>query len=204
MVVCTDLYAQTQEVEQRASRRLLKKINCFQEEVNIVEGVLTQQISVLDDFGELLNPETYSNPSNYRKDRYHDELERIKLLQAEIRERLILCQELQERSLHLATRNVQLVEASADHSSRAILIFTIVTVLFLPLTFVAGVFAISGTKHEFGVVAGCTTAGEVVFCAIVAAWGEEIWQALYLLPLKIINYFRQKVRETCFKAHDDI
>jgi Mg2+ and Co2+ transporter CorA len=193
MVVCTDRYiAQTQEVEQGASRRLLQKINCFQEEVIVVEDVLTQQIRVLDDFGELLNPETYSKPSDHRKDQYHDELERIKLLQTEIRERLIHCQELQERSLHLATRNVQLVEASADHSSRAIVIFTFVTVLFLPLTFVAGVFAISGTKHDFGVVASWTTAGVVVFCAIVAAWGEEIWLALYLLPLKIIDYFKQK------------
>ncbi|KAE9366239.1 hypothetical protein N431DRAFT_446424 [Stipitochalara longipes BDJ] len=182
----------TQEVEQGASRRLLKKINCFQEEVNIVEDVLTQQILVLDDFGELLNPETYSKPSNYRKERYHDELERIKLLQAEIRERLILCHELRERSLNLATRNVQLVEASADHSSRAIVIFTFITVLFLPLTFVAGIFTISGSKHEFGTVAGWTTAGVTVFCTIVAAWGEEIWLALYLLPLKITEFFKQK------------
>lgn len=183
---------QTQEVEHSASRRLLKKINYFQEEIDIVEDVLKQQVRILETFGELLNPDTYANPSGDRNDRYANELERIKKLRTEIKERLALCRELQERALRLATRNVQLVEASADNSNRAIVIFTFVTVLFLPLSFVASFFGINGAKYEFGVIAGWTTAGVIVFCIAVAAWGEQIWLALSFMPRKIKDQFEGK------------
>ena len=170
----------------RASRRLLQIINAFEEEIAIVNDILIQQEKVLQAFRGYLEPSSFKRPSTARKLRFEFEKKGIERILTSIREQLRNCTELRERARVLAVQNVHLVETLQDDNSRAIFIFTFITVLFLPLSFVAGFFGmnvvgISGThsttKH-FWVIAAPITGGILILCAIVVRWGENIWFAV--------------------------
>ena len=127
------------KVEHEASRRLLQKINIFQEEVTIVKDVLQQQHSVLSSLRTSLDPVTFRTPSISRKLRYKFEFKAIDNILTTIQEQSKNCDELLERAKQLAVQDVQLVETFQDDNSKAVFVFTIVTVLFLPMSFVAGI-----------------------------------------------------------------
>ena len=173
-------------MEQSASRRLLQRINGFRDEVSVVNDVLEQQISVLTELRGLLDPGTFTTPSIARKLRFNYERKAIDAILASVEENKRSCAELRERSRQLAIQNVQLVETLQDSHSKAIFLFTMVTVLFLPLTFVAGYFGmnlsgISGsnsTPAHFWAIGAPLTFGSVVLCSAVALKGEEILTAL--------------------------
>ena len=174
------------KVKVRSSRRLLQIINAFEEEVAIVNDILMQQEKVLQAFRGYLEPSSFKRPSTARKLRFGFEKKGIERILTSIREQLRNCTELRERARVLAVQNVHLVETLQDDNSRAIFIFTFITVLFLPLSFVAGFFGmnvvgISGThsttKH-FWVIAAPITGGIMILCAIIVRWGENIWFAV--------------------------
>ncbi len=173
------------KVKVRASRRLLQIINAFEEEVAIVNDILMQQEKVLQAFRGYLEPSSFKRPSTARKLRFEFEKKGIEKILTSIREQLRNCTELRERARVLAVQNVHLVETLQDDNSRALFIFTFITVLFLPLSFVAGFFGmnlvgISSTTHtqrHFWVIAAPVTGGILIFCATVVFWGENIWFA---------------------------
>ena len=177
---------QALKVKRRASRRLLQDINAFEEEVAIVNDILMQQEKVLQAFRGYLEPSSFKRPSIARKLRFEFEKKGIERILIFIREQLRNCMELQERARVLAVQNVHLVETLQDDNNRAIFIFTFVTVLFLPLSFVAGYFGmnvanISGTTsttRHFWAIAAPVTAGIMVLCATVVFRGENIWSAV--------------------------
>lgn len=149
-------------------------INDFEEEVAIVHGVLLQQRRVLAEFQGYLNPSSIETPSTARKIRFDFEKKRIERILVNLREQSKSCAELQKRAKVLAMQNVQLIEALQDDNSRAIFIFTFITVLFLPLSFVAGFFGMdaSQTTSPFWKVAGSLTAAVILLCFAVIKWGE--------------------------------
>ncbi|KAL8704098.1 MAG: hypothetical protein Q9201_002732 [Fulgogasparrea decipioides] len=177
-------------VEKHSSRRLLQKLNAFEEEVDVVNEVLLQQIQVLSAFRDCLDPTKFKRPTTARKMRFEFEKQGIERILIHIREQLRHCTELRERAKVLAVQNVQLVETLADDNSRAIFVFTFITVLFLPLSFVAGFFGmnlagIADTKSKvrhFWYIALPLTGGILVLCAVFVAWGESIWFAVADLP----------------------
>jgi Mg2+ and Co2+ transporter CorA len=81
----------------------------------------------------------------------------------------------------LTGENVQLVETWQDENSNSIFIFTIVTIIFLPLSFVTGFFGmnlqgISGTTKKtvhFWEVAAPLTVGIALVCAGVV-WRNKL------------------------------
>ena len=168
-----------------ASRRLLQKINEFSEEVAIVNDVLKQQNNVLLQFRSSLDPETFRAPSLARKLRFEYECKGIDKILMTINEHLRAYAELRDRAKQLSIENVQLVETLQDDNSKAIFIFTMVTILFLPLSFVAGFFGmnvvgISGTTkgvRHFWEIAAPLTVGIVVLCIVVAIKGEDTYFA---------------------------
>lgn len=173
---------QALKVKRRASRRLLQGINAFEEEVAIVNDILVQQEKVLQAFRGYLEPSSFKRPSTARKLRFEFEKKGIERILTSIREQLRNCTELRERARVLAVQDVHLVETLQDDNNRAIFIFTFVTVLFLPLSFVAGFFGmnvvgISGTTsttHHFWAIAAPVTAVIMVLCATVVFFGERI------------------------------
>ncbi|KAL8889780.1 MAG: hypothetical protein Q9215_002968 [Flavoplaca cf. flavocitrina] len=177
-------------VEKYSSRRLLQKLNAFEEEIDIVDGVLSQQINVLLKLRGCLDPATFERPNIVRKMRFEFERKHTEKILDHIKEQQRHCKELRERAHVLAVQNVQLVETLADDNSRAIFVFTFITVLFLPLSFVAGFFGMNlladSTKGvgQFWYIAVPLTVGILILCAVFIAWGELLWFAASDLPGK--------------------
>lgn len=149
----------------------------------IVKDVLKEQDNVLSGLRASLNPKTFRTPSITRKLRYNFECKAIDGILIKIREQMKNCDELTSRAKSLAIQNVQLVETFQDDNSKAIFVFTIVTVLFLPMSFVAsffgmnvvGISATTTTLKHFWVIALPLTFGIVIPCTVVALKGEEAY-----------------------------
>ncbi len=173
---------QALKVKIRASRRLLQIINAFEEEVAIVNDILMQQEKVLQAFRGYLEPSSFKRPSTARKLRFEFEKKGIERILTSIREQLRNCTELRDRAKVLAVQNVHLVETLQDDNSRAIFVFTFITVLFLPLSFVAGFFGMNvvgitdtkSTTRHFWAIALPITVGIMILCATVVVAGEKI------------------------------
>ncbi|KAL8838709.1 MAG: hypothetical protein Q9176_004949 [Flavoplaca citrina] len=189
-------------VEKHSSRRLLQKLNAFEEEVDIISDVLLQQIKVLSKFRDCLDPGKFKRPTTARKMRFEFEKQGIERILVHINEQLRHCKELRERAKVLAVQNVQLVETFADDNSRALFVFTFITVLFLPLSFVAGFFGmnlagIADTESRvtlFWYTALPLTAGILIMCVLFIARGESIWFAVTDLLESSLSRGKRKKR----------
>ena len=172
-------------VKYEASRRLLQKINEFKEEVAIIYNVLKQQDSVLNKLRLSLDPKEFRTPSITRRLRFEYECKDIDEILQSIKAQQQSCAELADRARLLAIQNVELVETLQDDNSKAIFIFTMVTVLFLPLSFVAGFFgmnvvgisATTSTVSHFWEIALPLTFGVVILCGVVGVKGEDTYFA---------------------------
>jgi Mg2+ and Co2+ transporter CorA len=148
--------------------------------------VLKQQQKVLSDYRYRLDPETFKTASGHRRMRFAYEKKNIDKFIETLRERSSYCAELKERARELAVQNVQLVETLQDDSNKAILMFTIVAVIFLPLSFVSGYFGmnfpdLTGTKKHsshFWTIAAPLTSGILILCVIISVKGEQIFFAI--------------------------
>jgi len=169
---------------------LLQKLNAFEEEVEIVHDVLRQQKDVLSSLRNCLDPAEFKKPTTARRMRFDFEKHGIEKILTLIEEQLRHCRELRERAKVLAVQNVQLVETLADDHGRAIFVFTLITIVFLPLSFVASFFGmnlagISGTDSKvshFWYIGLPFTAGIMALCISFVAYGESIWFAATDLP----------------------
>ena len=145
--------------------------------------MLKEQNNVLSGLRASLDPRTFTTPSITRKLRYNFECKAIDRILTKIQEQMKNSDELMSRAKSLAIQNVQLVETFQDDNSKAIFVFTIVTVLFLPMSFVASFFgmnvvglsATTTTLKHFWVIALPLTFGIVIPCTIVALKGEEVY-----------------------------
>ncbi len=183
------------KVEKHSSRRLLQKLNAFEEEVEIVHDVLRQQMDVLSTLRNCLDPAEFKKPTTARRMRFEFEKHGIEKILTLIKEQLRHCRELRERAKVLAVQNVQLVETLADDHGRAIFVFTLITIVFLPLSFVASFFGmnlggITGTDSKvshFWYIGLPFTAGILTLCITFVAFGESIWFAVTDMP----RHFKQ-------------
>ncbi|KAG8527329.1 uncharacterized protein KY384_007481 [Bacidia gigantensis] len=187
------------KVRDRYSRRLLQMLNAFEEELNGVHDVLKQQIQVLSEFRWYLDPESFIAPSTARKLRFDFEKKGIDRILGTVREQVKNCKELQKRAKTLSIQNVQLVETLQDDNGRAIFIFTFITVLFLPLSFVAGFFGmnlkgVGDTSNRVGLfwkIAMPLTGGIILICAAVVKWGERIWFGFTTAPRRFGDLYKR-------------
>lgn len=154
---------------------------------------MVQQQKVLNQFRTCLDPAEFKRPTTARKMRFKFEKIGIERVLTHIKDQRRYCKELCDRAKVLEDRNVRLVETLADDNSRAIFIFTFITILFLPLSFVATFFGMnvvginpttSTTKH-FWVVGAPLTGGIFVICLIFVFRGEDVWFFLADLPARL-------------------
>ena len=164
------------EVEYEASRGLLRNLNDFVEEVTVIIDVLKQQINVLLQFRASLDPAFFYNPPIARRLQFRHESREIDKILIRIRGQLRAFEELKLRAKHLAVENVQLVETSQEQNGKYLFVFTVVTVLFLPPSFVAGFFGMNlqgfsplpWTVAHFWEIAIPLTVGVVIAAMIFA------------------------------------
>lgn len=186
------------DVKKRPSRRLLKRINAFQEEVKIIDSVLLQQHNVLTDFRKCLDPAEFKRPTTVRKMRFKFEKSGIERLLTHIKEQRRYCGELSGRAKVLEDQNVRLVETLADDNNRAILVFTLITIFFLPLSFVATFFGMNvvginptkSTTSHFWVIGAPLTGGISILCLIFVFKGEDAWFFFKDLPANCVELLR--------------
>jgi Mg2+ and Co2+ transporter CorA len=175
------LIHQTRKVLDHADRGHLQELNSFSEEVDIINNVMRQQCDVLNDFRYTLSPQSFQAPSPFRQMHFEHESRFIDKLLRSIERQIQDCNELRDRVSRLTSENVQLVETWQDENSNSIFIFTIVTIIFLPLSFVTGFFGmnlqgISGTTKKtihFWEVAVPLTVGIALVCAGVV-WRNRL------------------------------
>lgn len=167
-------------MEARPSRHLLLEIYRVSEELEIIHDVLQQQKKFFEVYRQLLNPASFDHPTLKRRSRFPFEENAISRNQKAVNERISDCEELQQRANRLADRNVRLVETYQDDNNKTLLIFTIVTITFLPLSFVTGFFGMNvvginppgtTTVKHFWVIAVPVTVGVVVFSLVLTYWG---------------------------------
>ena len=130
-------------VKTEASRDLLRTLDGIEEELDVIVDVLKQQTSVLLQFRAALDPSFYLIPSIKRILGFQHESKSIDAVLIQIRETLRGFEELRERAKGLANENVRSVDVGQEKNSRYLFVFTLVTVIFLPLTVVAGYFGMN-------------------------------------------------------------
>ncbi|KAJ4295468.1 hypothetical protein N0V90_007480 [Kalmusia sp. IMI 367209] len=97
------------------------------------------------------------------------------------REYVDLC-DLRENSNALINRTIQLVNIRLEDHGKAILVFTIITIIFLPLSFISSFFGMNfsdirdmeSTQRLFWIIAGSLTIGTVAFAIFLAFYGSAI------------------------------
>jgi Mg2+ and Co2+ transporter CorA len=101
---------------------------------------------------------------------------------------LIDLQDLRDNTDRLVTRTIQLVNIRLEDHGKAILVFTVVTIVFLPLNFVSSFFGMNfsdiremrQTQWLFWAVALCITAGVVAASLFLAFSGGAILEKMLL------------------------
>ena len=113
------------------------------------------------------------------------------------------CKELCTRAKVLEDQNMRLVETLADDQGRAIFIFTFITILFLPLSFVATFFGMnveginptSSTTSHFWAISAPLTGGIFFLCLIFVFKGEQVLFSVQSLPIYCLEMMRLDGKE---------
>jgi Mg2+ and Co2+ transporter CorA len=177
---------QASSVEFAASRRLLLDINRISEELDIIHDILNQQKDFFKVYKALLDPDEFERSSVRRVTRFQHEKKSIQRNIKAMEERIRDCQDLMKRTQTLAAQNLQLVETYQDDKNKVLMIFTFVTIVFLPLSFVTGFFGmnvvgVGGTTYtvrHFWVIAIPVTVGVGILCFIMMYWAKiaRLWK----------------------------
>lgn len=147
-------------MSQQPNRRLLRELQFCSEELQIIQDVAGWQISTLNTFSEQLNPTRCKVTTEARVTSFGHEKTHIygtsNLIQADSeRVRLLLLK------LGALTRQTQSgVEVRQENHGKAIMAFTIVTVVYLPLSFVTSFFGMNTADVRD------TTSTQIVYWAV--------------------------------------
>jgi hypothetical protein len=123
-------------VNHRPGKRLIRSINLVQEELQVITEVNTWQRKLIDNYICVLDDNTYDQDRPSRRAMFPFERE---LLES-CRDNLVLSRQeyvsLFNRCGPLSDRTKQSLEINEEDHGKAIMVFTIVTIIFLPLSFV--------------------------------------------------------------------
>ncbi|ORX94206.1 hypothetical protein BCR34DRAFT_608335 [Clohesyomyces aquaticus] len=177
------------------STKLVMDLLQAQEELNIIIQIMDQQMELVTNLQDILKhgspsrtqhlqagSTAYADRATYRQlsfSRLSDPT--AQLLENLRREYVDLC-DLRENSNSLINRTIQLVNIRLEDHGKAILVFTIVTIIFLPLSFVSSFFGmnfadirnIESTQRVFWIISGSLTVATVGFAIFLAFYGGSI------------------------------
>jgi len=182
------------------STKLVMGLLQVQEELNIIITIMEQQMKVVSSLRGVLKLGIKTRPSqpnhktptasippagastyrqlsfsNYLFDPSAQLLDNLERKHADLID-------LRENSNALINRTIQLVNIRLEDHGKAILVFTIVTIIFLPLSFISSFFGMNfldirdmeRTQRLFWLVAGCLTVVTVGFSLFLAFYGGSI------------------------------
>jgi hypothetical protein len=124
------------QVNHRPGKRLIRSINLLQEELQVLIEVNKWQTKLIDNYTRVLDDTTYDKDIPSRRAMFPYE----RMLLESCRDNLSLSredyEELFSRCGPLSDRTKQSLEINEEDHGKAIMVFTIVTIIFLPLSFV--------------------------------------------------------------------
>lgn len=189
------------------STKLVMDLLQVQEELNIIISIMEQQIELVTSLQKTLNPRRERGLSHasmrpyrhrpsgtipaagiatYRQMSFsHLSDPAAQLLENLQREYADLV-DLRENSNSLINRTIQLVNIRLEDHGKAILVFTIVTIIFLPLSFISSFFGMNfsdirdmdRTQGLFWVVACSLTFATLAFSLFLAFYGGAIMEGV--------------------------
>lgn len=118
---------------QRPQRKLFLDIQALQDELGALQNVGESQRNLLADYVKLSSPHLSPDASATRRNSYTAQKVYCDRLQQELRARDAKLDILQERAKVLRVRVLQSIEILEEGHGRAIRVFTVVTLFFLPL-----------------------------------------------------------------------
>lgn len=175
-----------------------------QEELNIVVQIMRQQQDVVKDVLQFVqNQDTLSrsaspvrtnNPPTTGQLDGDPSLDHTQIISAsarlldDLQRECADLQELLNNTNTLVNRTVQLVNIRLEDHGNAILVFTIVTIIFLPLNFISSFFGMNfagirnttSSQSLFWIVAACVTAGVVSASLFVAFFGGAVAERFFI------------------------
>ncbi|KAF2999674.1 hypothetical protein E8E13_001715 [Curvularia kusanoi] len=133
------------QVNHRPSKRLLRSINLLQEEIAALQEVNSQQTELVLNYMSVLDDRTYKMDKPLRKAMYPYERMLLGTCQEYLRMSVQEYRYLLARCGPLSDSTKQSLEINEEDHGKAIMVFTIVTVIFLPLSFVTSFLGMNTT-----------------------------------------------------------
>ncbi|KAF6798906.1 hypothetical protein CSOJ01_12572 [Colletotrichum sojae] len=173
------------DVQRKPSKRQIPRIGALTSELNLLKDAVELQKDCVDSVNALALPETLHQSLAKALDRhalFWIESDLLSELGKAARKEDEGLDEVLELCVQLKGLVSELTEIMADDQGRAVFVFTVVTVTFLPLSFVASYLSMSGgtdglgmewgeVQARFWTVAGPLTAVVAAFCFFVAGRG---------------------------------
>ncbi|KAF1832236.1 hypothetical protein BDW02DRAFT_503407 [Decorospora gaudefroyi] len=188
------------QINQFPRKRLLRDIHALQEELSVVHLVNGWQQKSFESLLNVFDPQSFEVPTSDRINMFPPESECIneglKVLQAKATELMAL----QNRTHYLREQLKQSVEILEEDHGKAILVFTMITTIFLPLSFVTSFFGMNmvdirdtnRTQGFFWAIAVPVTAG-IVFVAVMLAYhGDKLYDAVVLAVHQVREHRARK------------
>ncbi|MCJ1314658.1 hypothetical protein MMC25_008340 [Agyrium rufum] len=173
------------QVNQHPRKRLLEDLNCFLEEATIVQKILREQRNQIHDFLGVCDPNTFKVTTRSRIKLFKIEMDLMNALCDEIRSNERVLQEFMGSAGRLSAQIKQSVEIQQEDHGKVILVFTIVTIIFLPLSFVTSLLGMNtvdirnstSTQGLFWAISLPLTAIVVALSLLIGYKGYDIREA---------------------------
>ncbi|KAI1106049.1 hypothetical protein F4804DRAFT_82626 [Jackrogersella minutella] len=129
----------------RPRRRVFLDIHRLQEDLEALYNVVASQLVVLDNYKRLLSPASYRVTDSSRQGLYRIESRYVDSQMDRLRYQSEAIHVQRERTRLLKEQVKQTIEILEENHGKAIRVFTIVTVFFLPLSFISSFFGMNTT-----------------------------------------------------------
>ncbi|KAH7083861.1 hypothetical protein FB567DRAFT_473861 [Paraphoma chrysanthemicola] len=133
------------QVNHRPGKRLIRSINLLQEELQALLLVNSWQTKLAQNFESVLDDATYEKDIRSRKAMFPYERMLAQSCLDNLEQQADTYRNLLSRCNPLSDRTKQSLEINEEDHGKAIMVFTIVTIIFLPLSFVTSYFGMNTT-----------------------------------------------------------
>ncbi|OCL05896.1 hypothetical protein AOQ84DRAFT_298018, partial [Glonium stellatum] len=163
-------------------KRLIREIHRVIEEIELLRDITNCQFEVLWSFIQVLDDKSFRITNRTRNSRFHLEKQFLTTAHRHLKKKSADLDHLRSRMVNLSRQVAQSVEILEEDHGKAILLFTMVTIIFLPLSFVTGYLGMNTTDIRnsqqnqwiFWAISLPLTSLIVVLALLVALKGDSI------------------------------